>query len=308
MTDTDLEEEAAKIENEMPSSVAVDLEKVQEKLKNLTTEFQVPIDEARRAVKNELADDAGIDNVQDGNQRTSLGEIDSPDQWIDITAKVVELWDSQSDSIAQNGTLADESGQIQFTKWEKSDLQSLSEGKVYEFKNVVTDEYEERLSLNINSSTEITELDEDIEISESSIGFTGAMVDVRNGSGLIKRCTEEDCTRVLQNGRCSEHGDIDGEFDLRIKAILDNGKAVEEVIFDKDATEALTGITLEEAKQMAKDALDTTVVGDQIGEEIIGRYYRVSGPVIGRYILVNDFEQLEETQDTESVLIRARSV
>lgn len=308
MTDTDLEEEAAKIENEMPSSVAVDLEKVQEKLKNLTTEFQVPIDEARRAVKNELADDAGIDNVQDGNQRTSLGEIDSPDQWIDITAKVVELWDSQSDSIAQNGTLADETGQIQFTKWEKSDLQSLSEGKVYEFKNVVTDEYEERLSLNINSSTEITELDEDIEISESSIGFTGAMVDVRNGSGLIKRCTEEDCTRVLQNGRCSEHGDIDGEFDLRIKAILDNGKAVEEVIFDKDATKALTGITLEEAKQMAKDALDTTVVGDQIGEEIIGRYYRVSGPVIGRYILVNDFEQLEETQDTESVLIRARSV
>lgn len=308
MADINLEEEASKIEDEMPSSVAVDQEEIQEKLKNLTEEFQVPINEARRAVKKELADDAGIDNVQSGNQSASLGEIDSPDQWLDITAKVVELWESQSDAIAQNGTLADETGQIQFTKWEKSDLQSLSKGKVYKFENVVSDEYEERLSLNINSTSEITELDEDIEVRDSSIGFTGAMVDVRNGSGLIKRCTEEDCTRVLQNGRCSEHGDVDGEFDLRIKAILDNGKDVEEVIFDKEATEALTGITLDEAKQMAKDALDTTVVGDQIGEEIIGRYYRVSGPAVGRYILVNDFEQLEKMQDTESILIRARSI
>lgn len=308
MTDINLEEEASKIEDQMPSSIAVDHEEIQEKLKNLTEEYQVPINEARRAVKKELADDAGIDNVQSGNQIASLGEIDSPDQWLDITAKVVELWESQSDSIAQNGTLADETGQIQFTKWEKSNLQSLSKGKVYKFENVVSDEYEERLSLNINSATEITELDEDIEVRDSSIGFTGAMVDVRNGSGLIKRCTEEDCTRVLQNGRCSEHGDVDGEFDLRIKAILDNGKDVEEVIFDKEATESLTGITLDEAKQMAKDALDTTVVGDQIGEEITGRYYRVSGPAVGRYILVNDFEQLEKMQDTESILIRARSI
>lgn len=308
MTDINLEEEASKIEDQMPSSIAVDHEEIQEKLKNLTEEYQVPINEARRAVKKELADDAGIDNVQSGNQIASLGEIDSPDQWLDITAKVVELWESQSDSIAQNGTLADETGQIQFTKWEKSNLQSLSKRKVYKFENVVSDEYEERLSLNINSATEITELDEDIEVRDSSIGFTGAMVDVRNGSGLIKRCTEEDCTRVLQNGRCSEHGDVDGEFDLRIKAILDNGKDVEEVIFDKEATESLTGITLDEAKQMAKDALDTTVVGDQIGEEITGRYYRVSGPAVGRYILVNDFEQLEKMQDTESILIRARSI
>jgi len=38
----------------------------------------------------------------------------------------------------------------------------------------------------------------------------GALVDVQSGSGLIKRCPEEDCTRVLQNGRCSEHGEGEG--------------------------------------------------------------------------------------------------
>ena len=113
---------------------------------------------------------------------------------------------------------------------------------------------------------------------------------------------------MLQNGRCSEHGEVDGEFDLRIKAVLDDGDTTQDVLFNKDATEELTDLTLAEAKQMAKDALDTSVVADDIGEDILGRYYRVGGPEMGRYLLANEFEQVGQVDDPDTILSRARVI
>ena len=133
-------------------------------------------------------------------------------------------------------------------------------------------------------------------------------MDIQSGSGLIKRCPVEGCTRVLQNGRCSEHGEVDGEFDMRIKGVLDDGHEVTEVIFDQEATEDITGISLDEAKQMAMDALDTTVVADEIRGKLLGRYYRVTGPMFGRYVLADAVEELGGPTDSEETLIRARSI
>jgi replication factor A1 len=113
---------------------------------------------------------------------------------------------------------------------------------------------------------------------------------------------------VLQNGRCSEHGEVEGEFDLRIKGILDDGESVQKVIFDQEATEQAADITLEEAQEMAMDALDTSVVADEVREATLGRYYRVEGPEMGRYLLVNDFERLTESHDPQEILIQARSI
>jgi replication factor A1 len=199
-------------------------------------------------------------------------------------------------------------GTIKFTAWAKSDLQSLEEGAVYQLGNVVTDEYQGRYSVKLNRTTTIEELDTEIEVGDNTIECDGALVDIQTGSGLIKRCPNDDCTRVLQNGRCSEHGEVEGEFDLRIKGVLDDGQKVHEVIFNQEMTEQLTDISLEEAKEMAMDALDTTVVADTIRETTLGQYYRVEGPVLGRYILVETFEQVSEQGDVETTLIRARSI
>ena len=308
MSTRNLQEEAAKIIEQLPSSVSVEEEEILEQIRTLVEEYQVPLDEARRSVKNDIARDAGIDDLHTKEQTKKVEAITQPDHWVDITVKVVELWEPRSDAVGQVGLVGDETGQIKFTKWDKSDLESLSEGTVYEFENVVTDEYEGRLSVQLNSSTKITKLDKDIEVSEDTTEFTGALVDIQSGSGLIKRCPHESCTRVLQNGRCSDHGEVDGEFDLRIKGIFDDGETVQDVLFDREATEAVTNITLEEAKELAKDALDFEVVLNEIEEKIVGQYYRVSGPAMSRYILVNEFERLGETPDTESILIRARSI
>ncbi len=150
-------------------------------------------------------------------------------------------------------------------------------GGVYELRNVVTDEYQGRYSVKLNSTTVIEELEEEIEVGDDTSEVEGALVDMQSGSGLIKRCPVEGCTRVLQNGRCSEHGEVEGEFDLRIKAVVDDGIDAHEVIFDKEATEELTGLSLEEAKEMAMDALDTTIVADEIADDIVGTYYRIEG-------------------------------
>jgi hypothetical protein len=73
---------------------------------------------------------------------------------------VVELWEPRADAVAQVGLLGDETGTIKFTKWSKSDLPELEEGKSYALRNVVTDEYQGRFSVKLNRTTTIEELDE----------------------------------------------------------------------------------------------------------------------------------------------------
>jgi len=313
MSETDLRTHAEEIHEQFSGQLDIDVDDVEERLDTLVNEYKVPASEARRSVVNTYLDEAGMDRDQlggggGGNEQVDLADVDAPEEWVDVRATVVELWDPRADAVAQVGLLGDETGTIKFTKWSKSDLPELEEGTSYSLRNVVTDEYQGRFSVKLNRTTTIEELDEQIEVGSDSVEVEGALVDIQSGSGLIKRCPEDECTRVLQNGRCSEHGEVEGEFDLRIKGVLDDGEEVTEVIFDEEATEELTGIALEEAKEMAMDALDTTVVADEMRADILGRYYSVTGPTFGRYVLADEQEQLTGTVDADELLIKARSI
>jgi len=307
---SDLQRHAAEIAEQFSDELDVDRAEVEEKLSNLVNEYRVPVEEARRSVTNSYLDEAGMerdDLAPGGSERVEVADVDEDEQWVDLRVEVVDLWESDSDAVAQVGLLGDESGTIRFVAFETSDLPDLEAGQAYELSNVVTDEYEGRYSVKLNRTTGITAIDADIEVGDDDETFEGALVDIQSGSGLIKRCPESDCTRVLQNGRCGEHGDVEGEFDLRIKGVLDDGRTVQEVIFDREATAALTGIALEEAKEMAMDALDTEVVAEEMAADVLGRYYRVTGPRLGRYLLVNDHERLGPVE-ADDALIKARSI
>ncbi|GAA0549140.1 replication factor A [Halorubrum ejinorense] len=307
---SELRQEAEAIAEQFSDHVDVDPDDVEERLATLVDEYRVPLDEARRSVTNSYLEDAGMERDElgrGGSESVLVNEIDEDEQWVDLRVKLVDLWEPRSDSISQVGLVGDESGTIKFVAFETSDLPDLTEGQAYELTNVVTDEYEGSYSVKLNRTTGITEVDEEIEVGDNADTVEGALVDIQSGSGLIKRCPEDDCTRVLQNGRCSEHGQVEGEFDLRIKGVLDDGETVTEVIFDREATEKLTGMGLEEAKDMAMDALDTTVVAEEMGDDVLGRYYRVTGPTFGRYVLVDEMED-PGTVDVESALIEARSI
>jgi Single-stranded DNA-binding replication protein A (RPA), large (70 kD) subunit and related ssDNA-binding proteins len=310
---SELRTHAEEVAAQFSDHVDVDADEVEERLRNLVEEYRVPVDEARRSVTNHYLDEAGVERDQiraGGSEHAQVGDIESDDEWVDLRVQVVDLWDAQSDAVAQVGLVGDESGTTRFVAFETSDVEPLEEGVSYALGNVVTDEYQGNYSVKLNRTTTVERLDEAVEVGDDADEVTGALVDVQSGSGLIKRCPEADCTRVLQNGRCSEHGQVDGEFDLRIKGVLDDGETVHEAIFDRETTAELTGVGLEEAKQKAKDALDTAVVGDEMREEILGRYYRVRGPTLGRYLLVDAFEELggPSADDAERALVEARSV
>jgi replication factor A1 len=310
---SDLRDHAEDIHEQFSDHIDIDVDDVEERLSTLVDEYKVPLDEARRSVTSHYLDEAGMERDALGggsgsNQHVQVADVDEDEQWIDVTAKVVDLWDPRSDAVAQVGLLGDESGTIKFTAFASSDLPKLEEGAVYALGNLVTDEYQGNYSVKLNRTTTIEQLEEDLEVGDDSTTIDGALVAMQSGSGLIKRCPEDDCTRVLQNGRCSEHGEVEGEFDLRIKGVVDDGVDAHEVIFDKETTEAITNISLEEAKDMAMDALDTTVVADEIRDLVIGNYYRVTGPTFGRYVLADDVERLHEAVDPEAALIRARSM
>ena len=307
---SELRQEAEAIAEQFSDHLDVGPDEVEERLENLVNEYRVPLDEARRSVTNSYLDDAGMERDELGRGGTELvrvNDIDEDEQWVDLRVKLVDLWEPRSDSVSQVGLLGDESGTIKFVAFETSDLPDLTEGQSYELSNVVTDEYEGDYSVKLNRTTTITEIDEAVDVGDDAETVEGALVDIQSGSGLIKRCPEDDCTRVLQNGRCSEHGQVEGEFDLRIKGVLDDGETVTEVIFDREATEELTGMGLEAAKDMAMDALDTTVVAEEMADDVLGRYYRVTGPRFRRYVLADEVED-PGAVDVDGALIEARSI
>ena len=296
-------DEAAELADQFPDDVDVDEAEIAERFSMLVDEYRVPKDEAVRTTRNYFLDAYGLEyDDLDGQSGSSgpagereIATVEGPNEWLSVTAKVVQLWDNDVDSIAQVGLIGDETGTIKVTVWESADAPTIEEDGVYRFENVVSDEYQDRLSVQVNSASDIVPVDDedaaDLEVGSTDVEAAGAVVAVQPGSGLVKRCPAEDCTRVLQNGRCSEHGEVDGEFDLRVKAVIDDGQTAYDVLFNQEATEDLTGITIEEAKQMAMDALDTSVVADAVEEEILGHSYTVSGPVIGNYLVVNDCEE-----------------
>ncbi|MDY0130674.1 MAG: replication protein A [Methanosarcina vacuolata] len=231
-------------------------------------------------------------------------------QWATVKGKVVQLWENSHESIEQAGLIGDPTGVIKFTNWASSELPDMEEGKSYMLKNVVVNEWGGKIQIQLNRSSSIEELDEDIKVGSLTSTYFGAMVDIQTGSGLIKRCPE--CKRALVKGACPEHGKVKGEYDLRIKAVLDSGTSTQDILINRELTEELAGLSLNTAIAMAADALDPGVVLDNLKHELVGRYYTVTGHKLDRYILVDsispktslDREMLDEMLSLNETLTR----
>lgn len=298
------EKEAAKEIKDRFSDFGVDIpqEDIEERLEKLTSKFKVPMNEARRSVTNYFLKEYNISRGEFYGSQTETPLVNVKDlvedgKWVNVKVKVLQLWDNTHESISQVGIVGDSTGTIKFVKWANANLPDVEENKTYHFRNVVIDEWNEKFQINLNRTSSIEEIDEDIEIGTSSITASGAMVDIQSGSGLIKRCPE--CNRPLSKGACPEHGKVEGVYDLRIKAVLDDGESVHEALLNRELTEYIGEITLESAKSMASEALDPNVVLDYLKEKLMGKYYTVTGPKLDRYILVETIEQQSRFDENE---------
>jgi len=282
-------------------NVEVPVFEIENRLDALIKEFKVPADEARRSVTNYFLKQHRGPRERSGTSSegayAKISDVNDQERWLNLKVKVVQLWEPNSPSIAQVGLLGDESGTIKFTNWANAQLSLLEEGKSYAIRNVVTKLWQGRFSVSFNKMTEIAPLDEEVTVVRAEEHLTGVIIDVQSGSGLIKRCP--DCGRLVIKGSCPEHGKVESIYDLRIKAVLDDGDEVHDILFNCDLTEKLTGITLETAKDMAIDALDQNVVSDTITDMIVGRYYSIRGTKTPRWILVTGFEELLNVDEKE---------
>ncbi len=247
----------------------------------------------------EIDEDINIDVYPSGTKSESpqvnTADVSEAERWVSLRGKIVQLWDNNHESISQVGLIGDETGTIKFTKWARNELPEVEEGKCYQFKNVVSNEWNDKIQINLNQYSSIEEIDEDIEVGTSTVTFIGAMVDIQSGSGLIKRCPE--CNRALTKGACTEHGKVEGVYDLRIKAILDDGVTTQEALLNRELTEKTCNMTLDDAIAMAADALDQGVVLDKIRNMLVGKYYTATGPRLDRYLLVDSIEQESKLDD-----------
>lgn len=303
---TEIANAAESLVGQFDDHLDLDAEDLEDEMEGLIADYSLPVSEAKTIMRNKLLDEAGIDRTDDAPPVPDSSEfspvdietIQSEGDWVDIRANVVQLWTPNSSKIKQVGLLGDESDVIKFTIFAGTDVPELEKGHTYHLSNVVTDEYQGRYSVKIREESDVTIAEDDeIEYAADEESIEGVLYAVKSGSGLIKRCPEDDCSRVVSGGTCADHGNVEGEPDLRIKAVVDNGFEAHDVVFNEQATTEFTGMTLDDALEIASDALDYSAVERQIKSEVVGQFVHVSGPILGRYLVVNDAEQVSGITD-----------
>jgi replication factor A1 len=211
-----------------------------------------------------------------------------------VRAKVIQEWDVTHERMLQSGLLGDETGTIKFVIWKEPGREKLSVGAVYNIFYAQTDEFNGRLSLNLNTAT-IMQEDADIAVSGGETVTRGAIVHIAPGSGIIKRCPVEGCNRALsRQNYCPVH-EIQPKFiyDLRIKGWLDDGKKTYNILLQRDVVESLTGIALDAAKEIAENnPLGMDEVFLRMRDIVLGRYVVCHGREIDSRVLVNKCERV----------------
>ncbi|AEA46320.1 replication protein A [Archaeoglobus veneficus] len=275
------------------SGFDVDAKEVSKRLKLLIFEFKVPESEAVRTVTNYLMKELDISREQlvAESPLVKIADITTPGKWVSLKAKVVQLWDATSPNVSQVGLIGDETGIIKFVIWAKAGKGEVEEGKSYLFKNVVTDSFGGRMQVNVNRSSQIVEIDEDVQLPPRELEVVGALIAIQQNSGLIKRCKL--CNRTMTKDICPVHGKVEGYDDLRIKGVVDDGENYYEVILNEDNIRALTGIGLNEARKIAEEKLDRNAVLTELKTRLLGRYFRVVGTRGERYLIVREVEFLK---------------
>jgi replication factor A1 len=232
-------------------------------------------------VPHEVGGDAALADLEPGDRGRRVEAV-----VVEVEERTIDGRDGPTDILS--GVLGDESARLPFTDWEPRP--EIVEGAALAFENVYVREFRGVPSVNLSEFSTVAALDRDVEVGTATrlslreavdrggvydVAVEGTVLEVRDGSGLIQRCPE--CGRVVQQGRCRTHGDVDGEDDLRVKAILDDGTAAVTAVLDADITAAVYGGGVADAREAAREAMDQEVVAEAIADELVGHEFRVRG-------------------------------
>lgn len=222
-----------------------------------------------------------------------------------------------------SGIIADETGKAQFSAW--SDFK-LKPGDVVRISKATVKAWRGIPQLTFDDRADLTKVMEDFPSAEelqqtgismvseiaarggaSDVTIRGVLVEIREGSGLIMRCPE--CKRALQKGTCKIHGRVEGFPDLRIKAMLDDGSGAVGVVMNRELTEKLMNITLDESMQKAKESMNFDIVKDAMDDSLTLKLVSASGSITadqyGLSMIVKDAQmaKMDVKEEAERVLV-----
>ena len=259
------------------------------------------------------ADDMVVQGAAPSSPLPVTNVRDLSEGFASLHVKFVEEWESRSERMLQTGLLGDETGRIKFVLWKDDTKEKLEPGRVYHITNAKVDEYNGRLSVVLNSA--VYEADDpaaDIAVGTVLDSYAGTIVQISGGSGLVKRCPVEGCNRVLSRQNFCPIHEIQNNYnyDLRIKAVLDDGQKAYNVLMGREVTEALTGMTMDQAIDLASESpLGLEEVQAQFTEKLCGRYVRCFGNDFEGRILVKSAEFIHlDPSVTAELMNRAGSV
>jgi replication factor A1 len=226
-----------------------------------------------------------------GQIRDSMGFVEVKARILSVETRDVTV-QGESKTI-YSGTLADESGKIQYTAWtdfklKQGELLKISKGTVKSWRGIPQLNFDERADV-LRLKEKFPTLEELSKISitplsdvagrggAAGVSVRGTVIEVRDGSGLIMRCPE--CKRALQKGTCKIHGQVEGYPDLRIKAVIDDGTGSVSAVFGRELTEKLMGFSLEDCMEKARQAMSSDGIKDSMEDSLLFRTIDASGNV-----------------------------
>ncbi|UCE92343.1 MAG: hypothetical protein JSV90_04190 [Methanobacteriota archaeon] len=253
--------------------------------------------------------------------RDSMGYIEVKARVLSVEPKDVTV--QGEEKTIYTGTMADQTGRIQFTAW--SDFH-LKPGELVKISKATAKSWRSIPQVNFDDRAELLRVKEKFptaeELSRTSIvpisdvaqrggaadvSVRGTIVEVRDGSGLIMRCQE--CKRALQKGTCKVHGRVEGYPDLRIKAVIDDGTGSVSTVFGREITEKLMGFTLDECMDKARQAMNFDAVKDSLDEALLFRIVDIGGNVTadayGLSMIAKEAELVtpDSKEDIETLLV-----
>lgn len=191
-----------------------------------------------------------------------------------------------------NGILLDGSGRIGFTCWGPIEM---TQGGCYRIVGGNIRTYRGSLKLNFDPGAIVKRLPDDVippmeeltrpvpfRVHLIDEGFIpgpvilrGIVIDVRPGSGLVRKCVE--CGRRLHKGQCSVHGTVEGEDDLRLRAVLDDGSGTIMARAGRDIVESIMGRSMSSILEEARNNMSSDLVIEELREILVGHCWTISG-------------------------------
>lgn len=224
----------------------------------------------------DVFDDAAL-KILDSEQLT-IGEINPNFIKVNLTGKVIHLFEDTHASIALAGLIGDETGVVRFVVWPKQAKENaLEEGKIYSLTNYKVNEYQGKVSIVTDTDSVAVESDKEITVQDTpseAIDLKCFVVAVKKAA-IVKVCDDPlgDCKKKSKWG-----------FDVRL--LLDSGQ--ETVTVDVRDFELLD-LTIAEVKKIVMESGNPNELNALMTEKLSGHYLTVTKEYDAqRYFLVRN--------------------